>query len=439
MQLTNPLQSEPLDVEPVTKPGQGASLSYRIDGMRLLHRHAEMTSYGATERGGVMRPALSAEETAARHALLGWARDRRFVCGVDPIGNLFIRRPGTDPELPPILIGSHLDSQMPGGNFDGVYGVLAAFEVLETLEDLGVKTLHPVEAVVWMNEEGCRFSPSTMGSAVHAGELPLETALDRLDKKGISVREALGESLHQLGELEQRPVGGASSAYLEAHIEQGPLLEANGLKIGVVTNIQGVMQFEVTVRGEQAHAGTTPKYLRKDALQYALRLIDELSTQVECIDDRVRFTVGAISVLPGAINTIPSQACFSIDVRHPESTVLEGISDLISIVCRSTSGVCEVQVESLLHSAPVAFDPGVVEVIRFVAESLTPSMDVLSGATHDAKHMALCCPSGMIFIPCHCGISHNEAESAEPDDMVLGANVLLNSLIALDGRLDSLT
>lgn len=401
----------------------------RVNGARLLDRHHAMASHGATGNGGVVRPALSAEETAARRTLLDWARERRFACAMDPIGNLFIRRPGSDEALAPVRIGSHLDSQMPGGNYDGVYGVLAAFEVLETIDDHGLVTKFPLEVVVWNNEEGCRFPPTTMGSAVHAGELSIDTALETTDVNGVSVRSALEASIRNLGKLQHIPLGTPTALYLEAHIEQGPVLEAGGLALGVVTDIQGVAQFRVTVKGELAHAGTTPKYLRKDALRYAMQLIDELSARVERYDDRVRFTVGSLRVFPDAINTVPGEVTFSIDLRHPDRSVLKELCELIVKVSTAQDSQFVASVVQILDSPPVRFDSDIVSTIRQIASSMAESTDIISGATHDAKLLASTCPTGMIFIPCYRGISHNEDEYAEPSHMIVGADALLASVL----------
>ncbi|MDI5929999.1 M20 family metallo-hydrolase [Rhizobium leguminosarum] len=405
----------------------------KVNGSRFLERHQAMAACGATGKGGVIRPALSDAETDARKKLLDWARARNFSCAMDPIGNLFIRRSGLNETLAPIRFGSHLDSQMPGGNYDGVFGVLAAFEVLETIEDHDFQTDYPLEVVIWNNEEGCRFQPTTMGSLVHAGKMAVEDALKVTDVEGISVGAALQSSLASLGPLDRLVLGSPSSFYLEAHIEQGPLLEANGFAIGIVTDIQGIAQFRIRVKGEIAHAGTTPKYLRKDALRYAMQLIEELSDRVERYDDRVRFTVGSLSVWPGAVNTVPGEVVFTIDLRHPDATVINELSDLIANVSNDGAALCQVDVTTILKSAPVQFDPKVVAVIREVAQTVAPATDILSGATHDAKQLAPLCPTGMIFIPCFHGISHNEREFTEPLHMINGADVLLQAVLRFAG------
>ncbi|TIP30735.1 MAG: M20 family metallo-hydrolase [Mesorhizobium sp.] len=408
-----------------------SAMAVSVNADRLLARHDAMARHGATPLGGVNRPALSAEETRARKELVDWGRARGFACSVDPIGNIFVRRPGIEVEALPVRTGSHLDSQMPGGNYDGVYGVLAAFEVLETLEDNGIDTLVPVELVVWNNEEGCRFSPTTMGSAVHAGALPLGQALKASDPAGITVAEALAASLQELGDLPRAELGSPSKAYIEAHIEQGTLLESQGLSVGAVTGIQGTAQFLIEVLGQEAHAGTTPKEKRKDALRDAIRLMEALDAAVQTDDDLVRFTVGKLDVWPNAVNTVPSRVVFTVDLRHPSAELFDRLVASVKNVCASASVACQ----QTLQSSPVSFDPAVVAIVEeSCAQAGLGTARLPSGATHDAKYMAELCSSGMIFIPCRDGISHNEREHAQPRHMVDGANILLASILRLAGE-----
>lgn len=403
-----------------------------INRDRLLDRHRLMASFGATGKGGVIRPALSDEETAARTAILQLARNRGFVCGVDPIGNLFIRRSGEQQNHAPLRIGSHLDSQIPGGNFDGVYGVISAFEVLETLEDRRATTTAPVEVVIWNNEEGARFSPTTMGSGVHAGVLQLDQALATQDPNGNRLDDELARSLEKLGPLSHLALGSASSGYIEAHIEQGPVLEALEKSIGVVTGIQGIVQLEVTAIGEEAHAGTTPRSTRRDALFAALDLIAELRALTADANDEMRFTVGRLNVIPGAPNTVPAHVVFTIDLRHPSQGALEAMHDQIIETSAAFRTSCRIDMVTTLKSPPVRFDADIMSLIKRSADGLgLESLAIPSGATHDAKFMAPVCPTGMIFIPCRDGISHNEKEWAEFDHMVAGANVLLHVVCKL--------
>lgn len=402
-----------------------------IDAQRFMRRHESLAKWGATGKGGVNRPALSADETGARRELLDWARTRGFAIYVDPIGNLFVRRRGRSATARPIRMGSHLDSQMPGGNYDGVYGVLAAFEVLETLEDNAVAFDAPLELVVWNNEEGCRFSPTTMGSAVHAGSLSLEQALSAVDSEGVTVGRALERSLDLLGSLTPIDLGSPCSGYIEAHIEQGPRLEALGLSVGVVSGIQGIAQFVFEVEGEEAHAGTTPRDQRKDALRGAINLVEDLALAIEH-DDDVRFTVGKFEVAPGAINTVPAKVAFTVDLRHPDSEELARLVQVVLVACSSLRLRCRVHCRQILNSPPIQFDAAVTAVIsESCAKAGIETMTLPSGATHDAKHMAELCPSGMIFIPCRDGISHSDREHASAPDMIQGANILLASIVRL--------
>jgi N-carbamoyl-L-amino-acid hydrolase len=394
-----------------------------------------MATIGATGRGGVNRQALTPEDAEARLRLLAWTARRDFSASIDAIGNLFIRRAGSDPTASPVLSGSHLDTQPTGGNFDGIYGVLAAFEVLEAAADAGVATNRPLEAVVWTNEEGARFQPTTMGSAVFAGALPLEVALATTDAAGISVAQALTETLQRLAVPQQRAFRFPIAAYLEAHIEQGPILEATHHTLGIVSGIQGLRWFRVEVTGEEAHAGTTPRRIRKDALVAAVRMLTALQELMNDSADTVRFTVGRFEVTPNSPNTVPGRVLFTIDLRHPAAEVLAHLGDQVALVCRAQAQGCSVAVTETLYSPPVEFDPAIRTLLRNAASRQTLAhMDMVSGATHDAKYMADLCPSGMLFVPCQGGISHNEAEFATPSDLVAGTRILAEVMLGLATR-----
>jgi N-carbamoyl-L-amino-acid hydrolase len=402
---------------------------------RLWQRHMDMASIGATGRGGVNRQALTPEDTETRSRLLAWAARRGFSASIDAIGNLFIRRDGNNPTASPVVAGSHLDTQPTGGNFDGVYGVLAAFEVLEAASDAGVATNRPLEAVVWTNEEGARFQPATMGSAVFAGALPLETALATTDAAGMSVAQALAESLQRLAVPQQRTFRFPMAAYLEAHIEQGPILEATHHTIGIVSGIQGLRWFRIEVTGEEAHAGTTPRRIRKDAFVAAVSMVTALQELMYDAADTVRFTVGRFEVAPNSPNTVPSRVLFTIDLRHPEAAVLSRLGNRVAEVCRDQAHGCNVVITETLHSPPVQFDPAIRDVLRgTAARQALAHMDMVSGATHDAKYMADLYPSGMLFVPCRGGISHNESEYATPSDLAAGTRLLAAALLELASR-----
>ncbi len=408
------------------------SVSAAVNPDRLWHRHLAIARIGATGRGGVNRQALTPEDAEARRQVLAWAAARGFTASVDAIGNLFVRRAGSDPAAAPVVSGSHLDTQPTGGNFDGIFGVLAALEVLDAAEEAHIQTRRPLDLVIWTNEEGARFQPTTMGSAVFAGALPLAAALDTLDGRGVSVKAALAEALAAAPVPDRRPFGFPVAAYLEAHIEQGPILEATGMTIGVVTGIQGLRWYRVEVTGEEAHAGTMPLAQRRDALLAAMEMVQGLRELMADPSDTVRFTVGRFEVQPNSPNTVCGRALFTIDFRHPHPQVLARLGDRVEAVCRAHARGCAVEVAETLHSPPTAFSPVVAGLIRAAAERHSlPYVDIVSGATHDAKHLAGLCPTGMIFVPCARGISHNEAERASPADLAAGTRVLADVVVEL--------
>jgi N-carbamoyl-L-amino-acid hydrolase len=403
---------------------------------RLWQRHADMAKLGGTPRGGVNRQALSAEDAAARNLLGAWAKARGFAVFTDAIGNLFVQRAGSDPKAAPVMSGSHMDSQPTGGRFDGMYGVLAAFEALEALEDAGVKTRRPVMAVAWTNEEGSRFQPGAMGSAVFAGHNRLDEMLAVKDWKGVVLKDALAETLKAApATLQPGAPGFIVDSYVEAHIEQGPRLENEKKTIGVVTAIQGSRRYIVTVDGEEAHAGTTPRAARKDAFAAAIRIASAMYEVTTDADDTLRFTIGRVDVAPGSPNTVPGKATFTIDMRHPRNDVLEAHEKKLEQIVASRAAPCPARIERVTNVAPTDFDPVVIDLVRAKANELKLSnMDMPSGAGHDAMHIARLCPAGMIFVPCERGISHNEAENATPSDLAAGTKVLVEVLEALANR-----
>jgi beta-ureidopropionase / N-carbamoyl-L-amino-acid hydrolase len=404
----------------------------RVDEQRLWRRHAEMAQIGAIPGNGVNRAALSPEDIAARKLLLSWARARNFEVGVDGIGNLFVRRPGLDAQAPPVMTGSHMDSQPRGGRFDGMYGVLAGLEALEAIDEAGVETRHPIELVAWTNEEGGRFPPCTMGSAVYTGARKLEDFLEVKDNTGVTLRDALRETLAATPDAQQRPFNRPAAAYIEAHIEQGPLLENAGKPIGVVTGIQGLRWFNIEVSGKTDHAGTTPLALRKDAVRDAVAIINALHELTRDPADIVRFTVGRMLVTPNSPNSVASHVLFSVDVRHPDLATIRRLGESVEPLARKAATSCAVTVTPTLNDDPCAFDKQVVDTIENAARELElPNMRLPSGASHDAMYMARVCPTGMIFVPCEKGVSHNEAENAAPGDLAAGAKVLTAALLKL--------
>lgn len=404
----------------------------KIDAARLLARLDAFAAIGATPKGGVDRQALSPEDRQARALLAELAAARGFALRQDTACNLFARRAGADADLPPLLIGSHLDSQPTGGRFDGALGVLAALEVLEALADAGVSTPRPVELVSWTNEEGSRFQPGALGSrAFVEGGLRPEW-LQARDAAGMTLDAALRDTLAALPGVSVEQPGHPIAAYLELHIEQGPVLEREGIAIGAVTGIQGTRWYDVTFRGAAAHAGTTPLAFRRDPMAAASAALAVLFATIMPGDEDVRLTVGRIAASPGSINAVPAEVRFSVDLRHP---TLRGLAEhegrLRTVLAEAARGHgCTVAVEPLMEMVPVAFPEGMVELVEEGARQAGASYRrILSGAFHDATFVAGVAPSTMLFSPCRDGVSHNEAEHVEPGDIVRAAEVLLATCI----------
>ena len=405
-----------------------------VDPERLWRRHMAMAEIGKIRGGGVSRQALSGDDVRARALLLEWAAARGYQPAVDAIANLFVRRPGREAGAAPLLAGSHMDSQPAGGRFDGIFGVLAGLEALEALDDAGIATGRPIDVVAWTNEEGGRFAPGAMGSAVFAGHMELEDCLGLTDAAGVRLADALRQTLAATPDLPRRPFGCPIAAYLEPHIEQGPQLEATGHQIGVVTGIQGARWYVVEVEGEPAHAGTAPLGGRKDAVRAAVGMIGALQELMHDETDQLRFTVGRIEVFPNSPNTVPARVTFSIDFRHPEAAVLEARGGRIEEVCRSLAGPCAVHLRETFNRPPCAFPARIVDAIERAAEALgLAHMRLPSGAFHDANFIADVAPTGMIFVPCEKGISHSPAENATPEDLAAGARVLAATVVELAG------
>lgn len=391
-----------------------------------------LAEFGATLGGGVDRQALSVEEIAARKQLIAWAREINLEPFSDNIGNLFLRYPGTDVDLPPVLSGSHIDSQPTGGKFDGAYGVLAALEAVHAMHAAGFRPRRSIEVVAWNNEEGSRFAPGMMGSVLFRGHRKLEDMLAITDAEGISVRDCVAQLHAAEPDIALRQLGFEVAAFVEAHIEQGPILEMRKHTIGVVSGIQGKRVFHVSVTGEENHAGTSPRSMRKDALLATVNILAALHSEMHDEQDIVKFTVGRLDVTPNAPSVVPAKTYFAIDLRHPDTTVLSELGDRIAPICAAMCGPCEVEVRELSNDPPLAFADHVGDVVRDSAIALDIShMDMPSAAGHDARHLHYICPTGMIFVPCAQGISHNEAESAEPGDLYDGARVLVETLARL--------
>ncbi|CAK9883800.1 MAG: N-carbamoyl-L-amino-acid hydrolase [Candidatus Erwinia impunctatus] len=404
------------------------SEKWRINGERLWQSLMKLAEIGATAKGGCCRLALSELDRMGRDLVIRWGAEAGLEITVDKIGNVFMRREGRNPSLPPVDAGSHIDTQPTGGKFDGNYGVLAALEVIRTLNELRVVTDAPIEVVFWTNEEGSRFVPVMMGSGVFAGVFALDEIYNVTDINGISVGEALSSIGYQ---GEQVPGQHPVTAYFEAHIEQGPILEQEEKTIGVVTGVLGIRWYDCVVTGQESHAGPTPMYLRKDALQVATQIMQ----QVVAIADQTeegRGTVGMVQVYPNSRNVVPGQVSFSIDLRNlTDAQVDEMDKQLRAFIddLQAKSGL-PINLKQVSHYPAVPFDSGCQREIGQVAEQLGYSTrEIVTGAGHDAVYMSYLAPTGMIFIPCKEGISHNEAEYAAPDDVTAGANVLLHLLL----------
>ena len=401
-----------------------------INGDRLWQSLMEMAKIGATEKGGVCRLALSDLDKAGRQLFIRWCEQAGCTVSVDRMGNIFARRPGRNPKLAPVLAGSHLDTQPTGGRFDGVYGVLAGLEVIRTLNDLDYQTEAAIEVVCWTNEEGSRFSPPMVGSGVFAGVFGLGYGLERPDNvTGVK----LGAELQRIGFAGSAPVGGREvAAYFEAHIEQGPILEDRQMPVGVVTGAQGQRWYEITVTGQEAHAGPTPMRKRRDALVGSARMIDAVNRIGLAHSPHACATVGFMQVSPNSRNTIPGRVFFTVDFRHPEDAVLTQMDRELRAACAEIAGAIglEADVKEFWYFPPTPFDKTCVASVRKATETLGyPHMDIISGAGHDAVYMARVAPTAMIFVPCVGGISHNEIEDANPEDLTMGCAVLLNAVL----------
>ena len=406
-----------------------------VNSTRLWQSLMELAQLGATVKGGVCRLALTDLDRQARDLFVRWCEDAGCTVTVDGVGNIFARRPGRNVALPPVMTGSHIDTQPTGGKFDGCFGVLAGVEVLRTLNDLGVQTEAPLEVVVWTNEEGSRFAPCMMGSGVFAEKFTLEETLAKRDAEGISV----GEALNAIGYAGTRAVTGhAVGAYFEAHIEQGPILEDQGKTIGVVLGALGQKWFDLTLKGVEAHAGPTPMHLRKDALVGAAAVVAAVNRVALEHQPHACGTVGCLQAYPGSRNVIPGEVRMTLDFRHLEparlDSMIEEVRGVIDATC--TKHGLSFELTPTADFPPLYFDQGCVEAVRAAAAGLGLShMDIVSGAGHDAIFLAELGPAGMIFVPCEGGISHNEIENAAPDDLAAGCAVLLRAMLAASAAL----
>jgi N-carbamoyl-L-amino-acid hydrolase len=401
----------------------------RIKSDRLWQSLMELAKIGATDKGGVRRLALTDLDKQARDLFVRWSKEAGCTIGVDKMGNIFARRPGKDDSLAPVMTGSHIDTQPSGGKFDGNYGVMAGLEVIRTLNDFSYETNRPIEVIVWTNEEGSRFAPAMIASGVYAGAFDLDYGLSRKDVDG----KTIGEELQRIGYAGERECGGrAVAAFFEAHIEQGPILEAEDKTIGVVEGVQGIRWYEVTVTGQDAHAGPTPMPRRKDALVGVSNMVLAVNRIGMANQPYACATVGMMQVSPNSRNVIPGKVFFTVDFRHPDADTLQRMGAELKVECEK---ICrerklELEFKEIWYSPPVKFNDDCVKAVQKATEDLGFSnRRIVSGAGHDAVYMSRVTPTSMIFVPCKDGISHNEIEDAKQTDLAAGCDVLLRAMI----------
>lgn len=407
------------------------SKNLRINGDRLWESLMEMAKIGATEKGGVCRLALTDLCKESRDLFIKWCEEAGCTIRIDKMGNIFAKRAGRNNDLAPILTGSHLDSQPTGGRFDGVYGVLAGLEVVRSLNDAGYETEAPVEVAVWTNEEGSRFAPAMVSSGVFANVFDLEYGLSRADTDGKTMGEEL-ERIGYAGDDEPNIGGHPVGAYFEAHIEQGPILEDEEKTIGVVTDAQGQRWYEINLTGVEAHAGPTPMGLRKDALLGAARIVEAVNKIGLDNQPYACATVGMIESYPNSRNVIPGKVFLTVDLRHPDDDILAKMDkELKEAVDNITADIgLELDFDPFWYYAPIKFEESCVNAVRAGVEvGGYTTRDMVSGAGHDACYLSKVTPTGMIFIPCVDGISHNEVEDAKPEWVEAGGQVLLQAMI----------
>lgn len=409
---------------------ESSQLHEALDGQHLWDDVQALAAIGALEPKGIRRLALDAQDNRARL----WLAEQGLSLGCrvyfDALGNLFLRREGQDATLAPLLIGSHMDSQPQAGAHDGALGVVAGLAVLRTLQEQGIAHPRPLEIVAWTNEEGARFAPGASGSSWFAGQREYDEIVAALDGDGVRFGDALKECLTLLEDkgLEYRPAPFVPHAFLELHIEQGPVLEQLGKPVGVVSGIQGVNWYRIDVEGVANHAGTTPRQSRRDAFDGAHELVSALKAATRDQDDDLRFTIGKFSLWPDAVNTIAQRASFTIDLRHPDARVLEALDRQFHALAEEQWSGCDVTLEVTSRVAPVAFPEPLLAVLRESAGSVcAEAPELVSGAFHDAIHLAHVCPTAMLFTPCRAGISHHPDEHIERQDADIAVRALAHA------------
>jgi N-carbamoyl-L-amino-acid hydrolase len=403
----------------------------RVNGERLWESIMTMAKIGPGEKGGSRRLALTDVDKQGRDLFVNWCEQEGCTITVDDMGNIFARRPGKNNNLDPICAGSHLDTQPHGGKFDGIYGVLSALEVIRTLNENDIQTEAPIEAINWTNEEGSRFAPAMIASGVFAGLFEKEFAYNRTDSDGKTLRQEL-ERIGYLGDVEcgDHPI----RALFESHIEQGPILEKSGDQVGVVIGGQGQRWFDITLKGQDSHAGSTPMVGRRDALVASAKLIQ--SVQIIALDFAPHgvATVGEMRVTPNSRNTIPGEVFLSVDIRNPDDENLSKMAQRLhqSIQSIAASDNIEIESDEIWYCPPIQFDSNCISAVSNATKSLGyRHQEIVSGAGHDACQVCRIVPTSMIFVPCEDGLSHNEEENAEPEDLEAGCNVLLQAMVAM--------
>ncbi|MFT5113661.1 MAG: N-carbamoyl-L-amino-acid hydrolase [Parasphingorhabdus sp.] len=405
----------------------------RVSGKRLWQRLMDMAEIGPGQSGGSCRLALTDDDKAGRDQFIEWCQALNLNIRIDDMGNIFARHEGSNNNLAPVVAGSHLDTQPHGGRFDGIFGVLSALEAVQTLHENQIVTQAPLEIVVWTNEEGSRFAPAMIASGVYAGLFEKSFAWSRTDSNGLRLEDEL-DRIGYKGEMicGSNPFG----ALLEAHIEQGPILEAKQEQIGVVIGGQGQRWYDITIKGQDSHAGSTPMPGRRDALVAAANVIQLVQTLALDFSPHAVGTVGEMSVIPNSRNTIPGEVRLTVDLRNPDDKALASMDHELRQKANeifSEHGV-EAIIDQIWHNPPVIFNPECIDAVRVATEQLGYShREMVSGAGHDACQVCRVVPTAMIFVPCEGGLSHNEAEYASPEDLEAGCNVLLHAMIKLAG------